>query len=118
VITKGKDIATVCNLGRSVPLALQTALNERDRTCAVPGCDVRDGLEIDHRITPFVDGGETALHNLSKLCHWHHYLKTHKGYRLDGEPGDWRWIPPEQPPPRDPEDPEGSDEDGRLFQIE
>ena len=61
VITKGKDIATrFRNLGRSV-FAVQTALNERDLTCVVPGCDVRDGLETDHRIIPFIDDGETAL---------------------------------------------------------
>ena len=117
VITKGKDIATVCNLGRSVPVPVQTALNERDLTCVVPGCTVRDGLETDHRIVPFADGGETALHNLSKLCHHHHYLKTHKGFRIEGGPGDWQWIPPERPPPGDPDEP-GSDDDDRLFQQE
>jgi hypothetical protein len=119
VITKGKDIATVCNLGRSVPVPVQTALNERDLTCVVPGCDVRDGLETDHRIIPFVDDGETALWNLSKLCHWHHYLKTWKGFRIEGGPGEWRWIPPEEPPPKHLSDPDdGSDAGDQLFQLE
>ncbi|HXA32941.1 MAG TPA: HNH endonuclease signature motif containing protein [Acidimicrobiales bacterium] len=119
VITKGKDIATVCNLGRSVPVPVQTALNERDLTCVVPGCDVREGLETDHRIIPFVDNGETALWNLSKLCSWHHYLKTWKGFRIEGGPGDWRWIPPEQPLSDHPDDPDdGGDADDRLFQLE
>ena len=114
VITKGKDIATVCNLGRSVPVPVQTALNERDLTCVVPGCDVRDGLETDHRIIPFIDDGETALWNLSKLCSWHHYLKTYKGFRVEGGPGEWRWIPPEDPSSDHPDDPD----DDRLFQLE
>ena len=118
VITKGKDIATVCNLGRSVPVPVQTALNERDLTCVVPGCDVRDGLETDHRIIPFIDDGETALWNLSKLCSWHHYLKTYKGFRVEGGPGEWRWIPPEDPSSDHPEDPDDGGDDDRLFQLE
>ena len=118
VITKGKDIATVCNLGRSVPVPVQTALNERDLTCVVPGCDVRDGLETDHRIIPFIDDGETALWNLSKLCSWHHYLKTYKGFRVEGGPGEWRWIPPEDPSSDHPEEPDDGGDDDRLFQLE
>jgi len=118
VITKGKDIATVCNLGRSVPVPVQTALNERDLTCVVPGCDVRDGLETDHRIIPFIDDGETALWNLSKLCSWHHYLKTYKGFRVEGGPGEWRWIPPEDPSSDHPDDPDDGGDDDRLFQLE
>jgi hypothetical protein len=118
VITKGKDIATVCNLGRSVPVPVQTALNERDLTCVVPGCDVRDGLETDHRIIPFIDDGETALWNLSKLCHWHHYLKTWKGFRIEGGPGEWRWIPPEDPSSNHPDDPDDGGDEDRLFQLE
>ncbi|HEY2563556.1 MAG TPA: HNH endonuclease signature motif containing protein [Acidimicrobiales bacterium] len=118
VITKGKDIATVCNLGRSVPVPVQTALNERDLTCVVPGCDVRDGLETDHRIIPFIDDGETALWNLSKICHWHHYLKTWKGFRIEGGPGEWRWIPPEKPLSDHPDDPDDGGDDDRLFQLE
>jgi hypothetical protein len=59
----------------------------------VPGCDTRDGLEIDH-IVAFAEGGATSLGNLCRLCHWHHYLKTHQGHRLSGEPGHWGWEPP------------------------
>ena len=32
---------------------------------------------------PFADGGEASLANLARLCHWHHYLKTHHGHRLE-----------------------------------
>ncbi|HWF23699.1 MAG TPA: hypothetical protein VG226_16210, partial [Acidimicrobiales bacterium] len=64
VITNGSDIATVSNLGRTIRAPLRTALIERDQTCVVPGCNVREGLEIDHRIIPVVEDGETALWNL------------------------------------------------------
>ena len=51
--------------------------------CVVPGCDLRDGLEIDH-LLPFGEGGiTTSLANLVRLCHWHHYLKTHQRHRIE-----------------------------------
>jgi hypothetical protein len=99
VITNGCDVATVCHLGRSIPTALRTALVERDRTCVIPGCDVAQGLEIDHWDTPFAEGGPTRLSNLARLCKHHHYLRTHRGFRLSGGPGNWRWEPPSIPKP-------------------
>ena len=95
VITDGVDVTTVCHLGRAIPAHLRTALLERDRRCVVPGCDVEDGLEIDH-VRPFAEGGPTSLDNLARLCQWHHQLKTHRGFQLLGGPGRWRWITPEQ----------------------
>ncbi|MDA8342005.1 MAG: DUF222 domain-containing protein [Actinomycetota bacterium] len=74
-------IVAVSTQTRTIPSALRAALLERDRTCVVPGCNVRHGLEIDHTI-PFAEGGETSLQNLARLCHWHHYLKTYEGWRL------------------------------------
>jgi hypothetical protein len=118
VITKGKDIASVTNLGRSVPDAVNTALIARDETCVVPGCDVRDGLERDHRIIPFVEGGEAALWNMARLCSHHHYLRHHKGFRLEGGPGAWLWLPPEKPPPRDTDGTDSDEDTDRLFQLE
>ena len=117
VITTGSDIATVSNLGRTIRAPLRTALIARDQTCVIPGCDVRDGLEIDHRVIPVVENGETALWNLARLCHHHHYLRHHQGFRLEGGPGAWEWLPPEKPPPRDHDDGDGSDEDDRLFTL-
>jgi hypothetical protein len=73
---------------------LKTALIERDAICVVPGCDVAAGLEIDHWVVPFAAGGPASLENLARLCGHHHYLRTHKGFRLDGGPGNWRWRPP------------------------
>jgi hypothetical protein len=94
VITDGVDVTTVCHLGRSIPAALRTALMERDRCCVVPGCDTRHGLEIDHWRVPFAEGGAASLYNLARLCGHHHYLRTHKGFQLDGGPGQWRWRAP------------------------
>ena len=82
LVTDGVDVTTVAHAGRTIPASLQRALIERDPVCVVPGCDVREGLEIDH-VEPFGQGGETSLANLVRLCHWHHYLKTHQGHRLD-----------------------------------
>jgi hypothetical protein len=34
------------------------------------------------------------LSNLCRLCRMHHAMKTQEGYRIEGGPGKWRWIPP------------------------
>jgi hypothetical protein len=88
--TDGVDIQTVSHMGRKVTARQRTALEVRDPCCVVPGCDVRDHLEVDH-ITGVKDNGPTKLANLGRLCPWHHYLKTYKGYVLSGGPGKWRF---------------------------
>jgi hypothetical protein len=93
LVTDGADVRAVAHAGRSVPARLRSALEARDPTCVVPGCDVRQELEVDH-VVPWADGGPTALANLARLCHWHHYLKTHRRYRLGGGPGSWTWSGP------------------------
>ena len=107
LVTDGVDVTTVAHSGRTIPAALRRALVERDPECVVPGCDTHESLEIDH-ILPFAEGGVASLDNLARLCHWHHYLKTHRGHRLEHLPrtdvpgtpaGRWRWITPEEPPP-------------------
>ena len=78
----------ICNLGRSVPARLYGALLERDRCCVVvPGCSATCNLEIDHRVVPFAEGGPTELSNLARICHRHHFLKTHEGYKASPGPG-------------------------------
>ena len=59
--------------------------------CAVPGCDVGEALEIDH-VVPVGEGGIDQLGNLVRLCHWHHYLKTHQRHRLERSGHGWHWI--------------------------
>jgi hypothetical protein len=95
-VTDGADVTAVAHVGRTIPARLRTALEARDPTCVVPGCGARQGLEIDHRI-PFAEGGPTSLDNLARLCHWHHYLKSHHRYRLGGTPGKWTWTGPDPP---------------------
>jgi len=102
LVIDGVAIKTVAHMGRSIPAPLRTALEERDRVCQVPTCDMSLGLEIDH-IKPFAEGGPASLENLVRLCKRHHLQKTHDGYRLEkieesplngakGTP--WRWRPP------------------------
>ncbi|MBJ7282680.1 MAG: DUF222 domain-containing protein [Acidimicrobiia bacterium] len=102
LVIDGVDIKTVAHMGRHIPAPLRTALEERDRVCQVPTCDMSLGLEIDH-IKPFSEGGPASLENLVRLCKRHHLQKTHDGYRLEkienrprngakGTP--WRWRPP------------------------
>ena len=102
LVLDGVDIKTVAHMGRAIPAPLRTALEERDRVCQVPTCDMTIGLEIDH-IKPFAEGGPASLENLVRLCKRHHLQKTHDGYRLErkeesplnaskGNP--WRWRPP------------------------
>lgn len=102
----GVDVRRVAHAGRAISAHVRTAIEARDATCVVPGCDVRSNLEIDH-VVPLADGGPTRLDNLARLCRYHHGQKTHRGWRLEGRPGEWRWIrrgassgrsPPATPP--------------------
>ncbi|MBJ7514665.1 MAG: HNH endonuclease, partial [Acidimicrobiia bacterium] len=99
LILDGTDIRTIAHMGRALPAKLRTAVEERDRVCQVPTCDMSLGLEIDH-IKPFAEGGETSFENLVRLCKRHHLQKTHDGYRLeriesrDGERSAWAWRAP------------------------
>ncbi|MGH2726956.1 MAG: HNH endonuclease [Actinomycetota bacterium] len=95
VLDEGADVTAVTHFGRSIPVRLRTALEARDQNCVVPGCDERDGLEIDH-IVPLAEGGPTRLDNLARLCRYHHARKTHRGWRLAGRPGAWRWFQSER----------------------
>ncbi|MGA7419992.1 MAG: DUF222 domain-containing protein [Acidimicrobiales bacterium] len=93
LVTKGVDVTGVAHAGRTIPASIRRAIIERDSHCVVPGCDVRDGLEIDH-VIPVNERGPTKLDNLARLCHWHHYLKTHQGHLLTRDGDDWSWHPP------------------------
>ncbi|MFA5891743.1 MAG: DUF222 domain-containing protein [Actinomycetota bacterium] len=91
--TDGADVQAVAHFGRGIPARVRTALEARDQTCVVPGCDVRSGLEIDH-VIPLARGGPTSLDNLARLCRYHHAQKTHHGWRLGGPPGARAWTHP------------------------
>ncbi len=96
VVTKGVEITAVAHAGRTIPAHLRTALECRDPKCIVPHCEMRRGLQIDHR-DPWAATRDTSLENLARLCRWHHYQKSHLGYRYRGGPGTWEWIPPDEP---------------------
>jgi hypothetical protein len=96
VATKGVQVTAVAHGGRTIPAHLRTALECRDPKCIVPHCEMRRGLEIDHR-DPWAATRDTRLENLARLCRWHHYQKSHLGYRYRGGPGTWEWIPPDEP---------------------
>ena len=55
-------------------------------------------LEIDH-IRPVAAGGRSELANLCRLCRFHHYLKTHHGWRISRAGKRWLWEGPHGPPP-------------------
>jgi hypothetical protein len=59
---------------RLVPSGLRRALEARDRGCVFPGCDTPASLCQAHHITPWANGGPTAVDNTVLLCHPHHNL--------------------------------------------
>jgi uncharacterized protein DUF222 len=96
LVTKGVEITAVAHAGRTIPAHLRTALECRDPKCVAPHCEVRRGLQIDHRV-PWSATRDTSLDNLARLCRWHHYQKSHLGYTYRGGPGTWEWVAPQQP---------------------
>jgi hypothetical protein len=111
LVTKGADVLSVARAGRAVHPDVDTALAARDPKCCVPGCDVTEPLERDHRVLPFADGGPTSLENLARLCRWHHYMRTYRGWRLEGEAGNWSWVGPRSETKVDPRgEPEWGDQ--------
>ena len=62
---------------RSVPPALQRALNSRDQGCRFPGCTHKKYTDA-HHIQHWAHGGETKMSNLVTLCRFHH-RKVHEG---------------------------------------
>lgn len=66
-VTKGGQPMAVTPGVRTIPRALRILLEARDRTCVVPGCDVSEGLQVDHR-KGFAQLGPTDLENCALLC--------------------------------------------------
>jgi len=97
LVKEGFDIRTATRSTRVITNCVEMALVVRDRVCAVPGCGKRLGLERDHWRLDYGRDGPTELDNLVRLCPEHHALKTDGGWRLEGEPGAWKWVPPRRP---------------------
>jgi hypothetical protein len=98
VIKRGVDVTTVVSHSRYVRKALRIALEERDPTCVVPGCDKSDPLERDHWQVDYSKDGPTSIDNLARLCPWHHLQRTHHGWNLEGGPEHWKFVPPDRSP--------------------
>jgi hypothetical protein len=94
LVLDGEDVTTVVHPGRGVTAKVQSALEERDPVCVVPGCDVAHGLQNHHWDEDYVVCKSTSLRGLARMCGWHHDLVTHEKWELTGIPGAWDWRPP------------------------
>ncbi|KUH82328.1 HNH endonuclease signature motif containing protein [Mycobacterium sp. GA-0227b] len=62
---------------RQISRRLRRALEHRDSTCVVPGCEATRGLHA-HHLRHWEDGGPTELDNLALVCPYHHRMH-HRG---------------------------------------
>ncbi|MGH8571793.1 MAG: DUF222 domain-containing protein, partial [Gammaproteobacteria bacterium] len=85
---------------RLASAALRDALGQRDKGCAFPGCQRPPRYCHAHHIVSWLDGGETALHNMCLLCEYHHTVVHRQRWhiRLDAR-GHPEFIPPKQSTP-------------------
>ena len=97
---------------RTIPAALQRALEWRDRGCRFPGCSNRRFVDA-HHVVHWLHGGETSLANTFLVCRRHHRYLHEYGYDAAKEGGELvfrdpsgRIVPPqgERPPVVDPID--------------
>jgi len=87
------------DLGRARRLftgPLRRALILRDHGCAFPSCDRPARWSEGHHLTPWADGGTTALSNACLVCRRHHrLLHNNSGWQArlgpDGHP---EFLPP------------------------
>lgn len=89
----GHRLIDVANPGRNIPVAMRYGLEQRDRTCCVPGCDATRHLEI-HHLHGVTLGGKASLDNLCRICSRHHDQVTNEGAYITGSPGRWVWHGP------------------------
>jgi hypothetical protein len=66
---------------RSIPPAIQRALQRRDGGCCFPGCTCTRFVDA-HHIQHWADGGETSMNNLILLCRQHHRLVHEGGFGI------------------------------------
>jgi hypothetical protein len=93
---RGVDLATTAHHTRTFRAHERTALEFRDPCCAVLGCAATARLELDHR-EEWSATHTTCADAADRLCHAHHWLKTHRGYRLEPGTGKRRLLPPRSP---------------------
>ncbi|MEX1008732.1 MAG: DUF222 domain-containing protein [Acidimicrobiia bacterium] len=95
---EGTEIIKVSSPKRTIPAKLRRWLERTYPVCGVDGCDNEQRLEIDH-IVQVEDHGRTNQENTWRICSHHHKLKTYYGWRVVGEPGTRRLVPPDDPDP-------------------
>jgi hypothetical protein len=77
--------STPLDIGRAtrvVPSGLRRALVRRDGHCAFPGCTLPAAWCDAHHVSPWAQGGDTALTNLVLLCGHHHRLIHHSAWEV------------------------------------
>ncbi|UXA05901.1 HNH endonuclease [Mycobacterium sp. SMC-2] len=70
---------------RVINRRLRRALEHRQPSCAVPGCEATRGLHA-HHIVHWEDGGATELANLVLVCPYHHRLHHQGLITITGPP--------------------------------
>ena len=95
---RGNEIVEVSPPTRTIPAKLRRTLERTYPVCGNHDCTNDQRLEIDH-IEPFATGGATDEINCWRLCPHCHHLKTHYGWRVVGQPGARRLVPPDDPDP-------------------
>ena len=93
ILTDGHRVIDECTAGRTITTKMRRAVKERDRTCAVPGCDTTEGLQT-HHLHDVRLGGPTKLTNLARVCPHHHDQITYQHAQLTGAHPHWHWQPP------------------------
>jgi hypothetical protein len=116
------------NVGRSariVPDRTRRLVEDRDRGCRHPTCQVGRYVEIHHLI-PWRAGGATDMNNLISLCPFHHDALHRGEYSISGDPNiaggliftraDGRVIAPAgKPQPPEPGRPPPGPPDGHRY---
>jgi hypothetical protein len=119
---------TPVNVGRSqriVPERTRRLVEDRDRGCRHPTCQVGRYVEIHHLIS-WRNGGPTDMANLLSLCPFHHDALHRGEYHISGDPNevgglvftrdDGRIIAPAgKPRPPDPGRPPPTPPDGHRY---
>lgn len=97
VITRGKDVQNVTNIGRGADLWQQAALDWTLRgRCSNIACSRTAQIQNDHR-TPWAQDQVTELANLDPFCTYDHRKKTHQGWALVEGTGRRAFVAPDDP---------------------
>ena len=96
VLHDGIDVRAVVTRTRHVPETLKIAIEERDQSCKVLGCDCTEHLER-HHVKEFADHKITSYEVLGRLCPSHHDMVTYGGYTIEvHDDGTWTLHAPDE----------------------